>query len=689
MPKKSVQVLVVDDDENDFFQVSHLLRRSEFVDYQFHWAKNYQEGLAALQGENFDVALFDYRLGASTGLELLQAVQSHRADLPVILLTGYDNPEIDFLASRAGAADYLCKNGLTRAQLERSIRYSLRHASTLAALRHSQKQLELFMHSVPCAVCICDAAGLPIFQNELAKIHFDPADLTKWMSSRETRPPVLHLKGERHWLVSTFPMTDSHGTALHGFAGTDITTQVLSEQELRRTSSLLNGILTNLSVIAGRLDSEGRVLEMRGRGLAEIGITESDLKGKNLLEQCPATAAGFEKAKRGEKANFVWEIEHDGRMHHFENYLHLDATEGQEGAIMFAVNATARIEAEAERNRQSRLLDGLMRKLPMFVGQIDADGRVTNVQGDRLARYGLSADRLVGAVFGELFPSAHHAVERALAGEEVTFSLRGSTEDGADWHADFSLSPVDGGAVALLGRDVSERRWLEQQVLTASDAEQQRIGADLHDGLGQKLTGLACLASALRERLKANDPQLAEQASLIARFCNETIAEARALARGLCPVELEQMGLISAIHELASQAETIHGIKCVVRARNASPDCDHLTATHLYRITQEAINNAIRHGHALNLTVSLVSRGNVHRLSIEDDGKGFDREAQRRSRSNGLKLMEYRATMIGGTFSLESTPGEGTRITCVFNTQTAANAVGETERVMVSPLTRE
>ncbi|WP_438483418.1 PAS domain-containing protein [Oleiharenicola lentus] len=672
MIKKSVQVLVVDDDENDFFQVSHLLRRSEFVDYQFTWAKNYQEGLTTIQKDSFDVALFDYRLGASTGLELLQAVQLYRADLPVILLTGYDNPEIDFLASRAGAADYLCKNGLTRAQLERSIRYSLRHASTLAALRHSQKQLELFMHSVPCAVCICDESGVPIFQNQLAKTHFEAGDLVKWMNPDVTRPPLLHLTGDRHWLVSTFPMTDSQGTALQGFAGTDITTQVLSEQALRRTSNLLNGILSNLSVIAGRLDSDGNILEMRGSGLREIGMTEEGMRGVNLVEKCPATAAGFAKAKLGQKANYVWEMENEGRKHYFENYLHLDSSEGQQGAIMFAVNATARIEAEAERNRQARLLDGLMQKLPMLIGQLDREGRVTDVQGERLARYGLSADQLRGKLFSEVFPSANQAIERALRGQEVAFSLRGTTDDDQEWHVDLTIAPAGDGNLALFGRDVSERRWLEQQVLTASDAEQSRIGADLHDGLGQKLTGLACLASALRERLKTGDPKLAEQAALIAKFSNETISEARALARGLCPVELEQMGLVSAIHELAAQAETIHGIQVSLDMKAAAVECDHLTATHLYRITQEAINNAIRHGGAQKIEITLVSKGDTHRLTIKDDGKGFDLEAQRRARSNGLKLMDYRATMIGGSFNVESKPGEGTRITCDFNTEVDA-----------------
>ena len=664
---------MVDDDEADYFQVSHLLKRSQFVDYVLTWAKSYQEGMQALDEGDFDIAIFDYKLGAATGIELLQAAKLYRSDLPVILLTGHDNSEIDFLASKAGAADYLCKNGLTQAQLERSIRYSLRHAETLAALRHSQQQLELFMRQVPCAVCICDPAGRPIFQNELAEQCFEPASLQLGLQGDATPGPRIAVVGGRHWLVSTFPMLDEDGVRLQGFAGTDITERVKSEEELRRTSKLLNGILDSLSVLACRMDAQGNVLEMRGRGMKELGWRESEMVGTNLVEKFPETAAAFQQALNGEPASLVLEATHEGRRLHFEQYLHLDKERG-DGVISFAVNVTARVEAEAERNRQARLLNDVIKKMPVILGQLDAEGRVVDVRGEGLTGHGITTTGLLGRKFAEVYPASREAIERALRSGEVNFTLNGPPGEN-QWQVDFYAAAYNGSGATFFGRDVSERRWLERRLLSATDTEQQRIGADLHDGLGQKLTGLACLATALRQRLATSDPQLAEQSDFIARLSNEAIAESRALARGLCPVELEQSGLISALIELTGQTGMIHGIACQLEAPDAPPACDHLSSVHLYRITQEAINNALRHGGATKIRVSLRSVGNRHRLEIEDNGRGFDLGKQRQLRNNGLRLMEYRATMIGGTLLAESEPGRGTRIICRFETNAQSGFV--------------
>jgi signal transduction histidine kinase len=144
--------------------------------------------------------------------------------------------------------------------------------------------------------------------------------------------------------------------------------------------------------------------------------------------------------------------------------------------------------------------------------------------------------------------------------------------------------------------------------------------------------------------------------------------QTRALARGLCPVELAHTGLAVALMELSSQTELLHGITCQFDAPDQSPPCDHLTATHLYRIAQESITNAVRHGGARTIEISLISDAQQHCLVIKDDGQGFDMNAQKLKRNNGLRLMEYRANMIGGVLSIDSRPGAGTRISCRFET---------------------
>lgn len=343
-----------------------------------------------------------------------------------------------------------------------------------------------------------------------------------------------------------------------------------------------------------------------------------------------------------------------------------------ERAIRYALRQAElhaqRVQAEAERRKTLQLLDSIMESLPVIAGRVDAAGVILEARGDGLAHAGVEAAQLPGRRFTDLYPAAADALREALAGESTTFTVSGR-RGGTEWHAEFFLSfdAALGAGATFFGRDVSARRWLERRLLTVSDDEQQRIGADLHDGLGQQLTGLSCLAAALADRLK-DRPAEAAQAGTIATLANEAIAHSRALARGLCPVQLENAGLMIALEELAGQAHTLHGVECRFESRGTPPQCDHLTALHLYRITQEAIHNAVRHGRARLVRISLTSRGRQHRLVIEDDGSGFPVDAHDRAPGGGLRLMGYRAAVIGGNLSVDSNPERGTRITCHFTT---------------------
>jgi signal transduction histidine kinase len=129
---------------------------------------------------------------------------------------------------------------------------------------------------------------------------------------------------------------------------------------------------------------------------------------------------------------------------------------------------------------------------------------------------------------------------------------------------------------------------------------------------------------------------------------------------------------MSALSELVESTEIIHGVRCRLRTQSDTFEADHLTAVQLYRITQEAVHNALRHGQARNIEISLTSRDHEHRLTIADDGKGFDAELLRRTAQSGLRMMEYRANMIGGALSVDSQPGLGTRIICTFSTGSLA-----------------
>lgn len=212
---------------------------------------------------------------------------------------------------------------------------------------------------------------------------------------------------------------------------------------------------------------------------------------------------------------------------------------------------------------------------------------------------------------------------------------------------------------------LAERRRLEKQLLSISDEEKRRIGADLHDGLGQYLTGIACLTTALRDRLAPGSAE-ADQAHHIAGLVNEALDRTRMLARGLCPVKVEQSGLYAALQDLAYQAQQLHGVKC--QFRNGGP---HLrfepdTALQLYRIAQEAIHNAVRHGAADEIAVRLTVDGPSSRLTIEDNGKGFEPAPGGHREGLGLHLMRHRSSLIGGTFHIQRRRPTGMVIECTF-----------------------
>jgi signal transduction histidine kinase len=212
---------------------------------------------------------------------------------------------------------------------------------------------------------------------------------------------------------------------------------------------------------------------------------------------------------------------------------------------------------------------------------------------------------------------------------------------------------------------LAERRRLEKLLLKVSDKERRRIGADLHDDLGQYLTGVACLATALRDQLPPGSPQ-AEQAGHIAGWVNEALDRTRSLARGLYPVKVEQAGLDAALQDLSYEVQRLQSVQCRYINTSDIRNFDAETSIHLYRIAQEAIHNAVRHGSASEILVRLEPDTSPARLVIEDNGKGFDPVGREGSDGLGLHLMRHRSALINGSFRIERRRPEGMMVECVF-----------------------
>ena len=209
---------------------------------------------------------------------------------------------------------------------------------------------------------------------------------------------------------------------------------------------------------------------------------------------------------------------------------------------------------------------------------------------------------------------------------------------------------------------MTERSRLERQILEISDREQARIGQDVHDGLCQQLIGIAFAANSLQQSLAAESRRELNVAQRISRLLDEAITESRRVCRGLYPVRLKTEGLAPALEELASSTRERHAVQCRCEVSARRFHCSMTTATHLYRIAQEGVNNALKHSGCRNLFIRLSSSDSGLELAIKDDGRGIE-AAPERSPGMGLHIMDYRARSIGGSLRIlgDST---GTVVTC-------------------------
>jgi PAS domain S-box-containing protein len=217
-----------------------------------------------------------------------------------------------------------------------------------------------------------------------------------------------------------------------------------------------------------------------------------------------------------------------------------------------------------------------------------------------------------------------------------------------------------GAGLSISVTDITERKRLEQEILDISSRERHTIGRDLHDGLGQELTGVALMLRSLATRFEHQFPEGVATLNEIVGVVNQSIENARSLARGLLPVRTDSGGLPFALRELATRSRDLYGLEVNFRAE-IWPEItlSEASASHLYRIAQEALTNAARHGHAAKVDILLMITRNTFLLRITDDGVGM-RPSDRDSKGMGLKIMRYRAGMIGAKIEFGANRPQGT-----------------------------
>lgn len=217
-----------------------------------------------------------------------------------------------------------------------------------------------------------------------------------------------------------------------------------------------------------------------------------------------------------------------------------------------------------------------------------------------------------------------------------------------------------------LRQEILRRTQLEREISAVADAEQQRIAHDLHDSLGQHLTATAMAVKILSQRAAGGgvlDPALATRTE---NMLEQAIKMTRNLARGLHPINLGPDGLTDALQDLAATLSEAFNVSCQFNASGVISLPDPKTGIHLYRIAQEAAGNAIRHGRARQVQITLVETPDHIKLTITDDGCGLAPEP-RQHRGMGMRIMAYRADLLGARFAVQNLPAGGAQATCTLD----------------------
>lgn len=493
------------------------------------------------------------------------------------------------------------------------------------------------------------------------------------------------------------PVFDRNGEVIN-FIGVqnDVTERILAERNALTQTGLLRAFFDSSPLLMGvvQLDSAGLVHrtantkavelygieagEVPGARSSGVGFTESETrKWRAAVEECAETreAVQFETVH-------PWDDDPEGegvRTLTITVSPVTDQFESEQGDLYSYTGEDVTLARRRERERGLLAAAVEQAAEPILVtdAAIDAPGpRILYVNRAHQKTFGYTEDEVVGKT-PRMFqgPKTDRAVldriRRALeAGESTEAETVNYRKDGSEFILQWELAPVrdESGEIRYwvgTQRDMTDRRSLEVEVLEAATREQERMARDLHDGLGQVLVGASFRLQALRRALLQPDADLEAIAGDLERtqgLVAGGLAQARAIARGLAPADVAQGGLMSALSALAADAVEAYGIACSFEADAPIEVVGADGAGHLYRLVQEALSNAVRHGRAETVVIEAVHGPLALEVAIRDDGVGISEDALEDADGLGLRTMRYRARRIGGTLEIQPLAGGGTEV---------------------------
>lgn len=412
-----------------------------------------------------------------------------------------------------------------------------------------------------------------------------------------------------------------------------------------------------------------------------VGVTLTELHGGNNVPENLQAMKEFVQAGFQHLHVRTVELDRDGNtVHLINNSMGVVADGLYHCCWGTQTDITELVEAQENVRRHHELSEIAINTSPNIVALLDPDGRIRRVNPCLIELSGWTESDVVGRDwFTTFFHQDDQAQVRALfcaspSAESVPgFFTRLKTRSGEfrdiEWRC-ATMTDEAGRAFGLLctGQDVTERKIMERHVLQASTDEQRRIAQDLHDGVGQQLTGLSMMADVLKRLTnpatgRADYETLAEISSELAAGLNDALSQVRNLARGLYPVVIDPDGLSSALEELCRNTSRLYKLPIRLTHSVSSEFADRQIPTQLYRIAQEAITNAVRHAQPSAVDIRLSRHEDQLCLAVSNDGTSLPSAADRQG-GLGLRSMNYRARMIGATLDIHPVATGGTQVVC-------------------------
>jgi len=340
-----------------------------------------------------------------------------------------------------------------------------------------------------------------------------------------------------------------------------------------------------------------------------------------------------------------------------------------------------RMEAQKALRESEAHNKALLGAIPDLMFQIDNNGKMLSFHAGKFVELEALFAALVGKNIFILSDEKKYLPRRIL--EQVMTHIRlailtARTQifeqhihlGGMGWDFEIRIVLLQANEVLGIVQDITSRKRLEKEIIEISSREQRRIGHDLHDSLCQQLTGIGFLCKALETKIADKLPLEVSEAGEIVHHIDRAITLTRKFSRSLDPVGLETNGFIHAISELAVMNENFFGIPCQFDYTETVTIEDTDTAIHLYRIVQEALHNAMKHGNATRVVITLTTDGKTNTLSVTDNGRGIP-ETAHQCAGMGLSIMKYRASMIGASVEINNHADGGGIVACTFQSGTA------------------